>query len=297
MQAMNKRTYNLSSFQRAFTPLEIRNKGKHIRNRGLLLTGFTLIELLVVISIIALLMSVLLPVLNMARDKAKTAGCLSNLKQWGIICEIYTQENDGKFWAVYFPPERWPLEIESKYNDCKLNKIWFCPTAKKHRFDLQGVGFGYSSIFHAWGLDPNIAGSYGINGFVLNPYPPNHYPSSIGRGGTSKKDVWGSPNVPSANNIPLFVDALVPELLPLANDKPPTIEGFPISNHMVSCCINRHDGFIGCLFMDFSVRKVGLKELWTLKWHRSFDTAGIWTKAGGAQASDWPEWLRPFKDY
>jgi prepilin-type N-terminal cleavage/methylation domain-containing protein len=273
MLAMNKRTYNPSSFQRAFT----------------------LIELLVVISIIALLMSVLLPVLKMAREKAKTAGCLSNLRQWGIICQIYTQENDGKFWAVYFPPEGWPVEIESKYSDCKLNKIWFCPTAKKRRIDLQGVGFGYSSIFHAWGLDPNIAGSYGINGFVLNPKP--HSPPFFGRG-VLTKDGWSTPNVPGANNIPLFSDALRPALLPLANDGPPIIEGFPISlNHMARCCINRHDGFIGCLLMDFSVRKVGLKELWTLKWHRSFDTAGIWTKAGGVRPEDWPEWMRGFKDY
>jgi hypothetical protein len=49
--------------------------------------------------------------------------------------------------------------------------------------------------------------------------------------------------------------------------------------------------------MDFSVRKVGLKELWTLKWNRTFDTAGRWTKAGGVRAEDWPEWMRGFRDY
>ncbi len=43
--------------------------------------------------------------------------------------------------------------------------------------------------------------------------------------------------------------------------------------------------------------RVCLKELWTLKWHRSFDTNGLWTKAGGAQPSDWPEWMGRFKDY
>jgi hypothetical protein len=50
--------------------------------------------------------------------------------------------------------------------------------------------------------------------------------------------------------------------------------------------------------MDCStVRKVGLKELWTLKWHRTFDTANAWTGAGGVQPGDWPEWMRSFKDY
>lgn len=62
-------------------------------------------------------------------------------------------------------------------------------------------------------------------------------------------------------------------------------------------CIDRHGGAVNFLFLDGSVRKVGLKELWTLKWHRMYMTAGPWTKAGGVLPSDWPAWLRPFKDY
>jgi prepilin-type processing-associated H-X9-DG protein len=66
---------------------------------------------------------------------------------------------------------------------------------------------------------------------------------------------------------------------------------------MARCCINRHKGFLNSAFCDFSVRKVGLKELYTLKWHRTFDTSGPWTLAGGAQSGDWPQWIRQFKDY
>jgi len=62
-------------------------------------------------------------------------------------------------------------------------------------------------------------------------------------------------------------------------------------------CIDRHNGFINHLFLDWSVRPVGLKELWTFKWHREFDVRGPWTKAGGIQTADWPEWMRKFKDY
>jgi len=51
------------------------------------------------------------------------------------------------------------------------------------------------------------------------------------------------------------------------------------------------------VFMDFSVRKVGLKELYTLKWHRKFNTGGPFTIAGGVQESKWPEWIRKFPDY
>jgi prepilin-type processing-associated H-X9-DG protein len=62
-------------------------------------------------------------------------------------------------------------------------------------------------------------------------------------------------------------------------------------------CINRHDGCVNALFLDWSVRKVGLKELWTLKWHREYDTRGPWTKAGGVRPEQWPPWMRKFKDY
>ncbi|KPL23365.1 MAG: hypothetical protein AMJ75_06270 [Phycisphaerae bacterium SM1_79] len=66
---------------------------------------------------------------------------------------------------------------------------------------------------------------------------------------------------------------------------------------MKRVCINRHNGYINGLFMDWTVRKIGLKELWTLNWHRGYDTSGPWTKAGLVQPSDWPEWMRRFKDY
>jgi hypothetical protein len=48
--------------------------------------------------------------------------------------------------------------------------------------------------------------------------------------------------------------------------------------------------------MDWSVRKVGLKELWTLKWHRKFDVNGPWTK-DHVSPPVWPDWMKKFKDY
>jgi hypothetical protein len=49
--------------------------------------------------------------------------------------------------------------------------------------------------------------------------------------------------------------------------------------------------------MDFSARKVGVKELYTLKWHRGFNTAGTYTKAGRVTPTMWPKWIRNFPDY
>ncbi len=66
---------------------------------------------------------------------------------------------------------------------------------------------------------------------------------------------------------------------------------------MTAYCLNRHNGHVNGLFLDWSVHRVGLKELWMLKWHENFNTANEWTKAGGVQPEDWPEWMRKFKDY
>ena len=146
-----------------------------------------------------------------------------------------------------------------------------------------------------------VRGSYGLNSAVRNDVdvapltlPHWHMPR------------WKTSLVKGANNVPVFLDSwrfrgdVVKSLMGMTGiDKPPAHE---VSNtrgggHFGFFCINRHDGGINGLFMDWSVRRVGLKELWTLKWQRNFNTAGPWTKAGGVRPEDWPEWMRKFKDY
>src|SRR6266704_6401772 len=60
-------------------------------------TAFTLIELLVVIAIIAILAAILFPVFAQAREKARGASCLSNLKQMGLAWMMYAQDYDEQF--------------------------------------------------------------------------------------------------------------------------------------------------------------------------------------------------------
>ncbi len=88
--------------------------------------GFTLIELLVVIAVIALLMAILLPSVQRARQQARAVACQANLRQWGFIFRIYMDENDGKF--MKSPQwQSWPCYIRDYHYD--INEVLLCPTA------------------------------------------------------------------------------------------------------------------------------------------------------------------------
>jgi len=77
--------------------MQPRKKGKHEWAKEIP-SGFTLIELLVVIAIITLLVAILIPVVNRAREMGQRAVCLSNLKQLTLAWNLYAEDNNG--WLV-----------------------------------------------------------------------------------------------------------------------------------------------------------------------------------------------------
>jgi prepilin-type N-terminal cleavage/methylation domain-containing protein/prepilin-type processing-associated H-X9-DG protein len=101
--------------------------------------GFTLIELLVVIAIIAILAAILFPVFAQAREKARQATCLSNMKQWSIGTRMYLIDYDDTVVPCYLYSShptggtlqkgpaylQWWEDLLDPY--VKNDKVWYCP--------------------------------------------------------------------------------------------------------------------------------------------------------------------------
>jgi len=268
--------------------------------------GFTLIELLVVIAVIALLMAILLPVLGRVRKQARTVVCQSNLRQWGIALHTYAAENDGKLpdsshgshesLSAWLGAWRPLLRREQERSE-----IFLCPMTTIPPENGTWEGSAFKAFRVSWGSlagPPTrelVYGSYGWNRYVAIPSDS----------ADDRSRYWNSLDVKAAAGAPLFFDCTHPWFGPSdeAMGSPPECEdreysfGSTAIDATNRVCMNRHAGGINMTFLNGSVRKVGLKELWTLKWHRKYNTANRWTKAGGVQPEDWPEWMRGFKDY
>jgi len=272
--------------------------------------GFTLIELLVVIAIIALLMAILVPTLRRARNQGLAVVCQSRQKQWGLLMDLFVNDHGGRFMDPAYNESRWDDYagvlglVELCENQEVPEDLLYCPMATKfppgsaERTPYGGTFSAYKDLYGQSYSDVHprgAPGSYGTSAHLGWRWHATFVPDD---------KILRTIEVRGGNRIPVLLDSglgwlhygRVSEWTPPECDAIPTIEarGLPVT---YPACINRHDGGVNTLFLDWSVRKVGLKELWTLQWYKGFDTGNKWTKAGGAEPDDWPQWMRGFKDY
>jgi prepilin-type N-terminal cleavage/methylation domain-containing protein len=139
--------------------------------------AFTLIELLVVIAIIALLMGILLPSLNKARQQGKKIVCTAHMKGLGISLRMYVDDNNGKthrspnegLWDTAYegspivrpfaPDDSFAYWGIAYYPYSKNKKVFHCPsTGRADDWPERGWGVAYQRYFRYC--------SYGINGYI-----------------------------------------------------------------------------------------------------------------------------------
>ncbi|MEX0776421.1 MAG: type II secretion system protein [Phycisphaeraceae bacterium] len=147
-----------------------------MRLRTKAINAFTLIELLVVISIIALLVSIVLPALGAARESSQSVKCLANLHSLGLATQMYQQDNrqyyfdysrgnwptagtNSYFWGSNTDPVQPSASWLLAYCSEQLAALW-CPSLAWGTYVPQGAVNEPTTTYayNAWCLDPGLWG-------------------------------------------------------------------------------------------------------------------------------------------
>ena len=273
--------------------------------------AFTLIELLVVISIVALLISILLPALGSARDAARAALCLSNQRQLTIGWTTHAVDHNGK--AMYSESansevnsltgsneRQWVFEMDDYAPVISENGLLACPQAdalsgRTESNDLYGDfannwWIGGSSLTHFPQGHPGVNGGYGYN---------NYWEYDAANGGASEN--WdfladeGFKTIDSAampSETPVFADSSRPDIAWPENDIDSI--GFPhyltwpaalriedgllrdtwrltMSRHGQIGSTNTASSGVNMSMADGSTRFLPVQDLGRVQWSRTFE--------------------------
>ena len=246
--------------------------------------GFTLIELLVVISIIALLLSVLLPAMSKARESGRFVICKSGLKQYGLAGFMYLDDNDGSFpqpyqWlynyhklnsegmlhhACHWHDARMNFDINPDYSGTlwpylAIKNIHFCPSL---RVLANLYGPEHSQHIDSIAMVPQYS-------YCMNGYLGNGYYSVLEKSGQvnapaqtfyfAEENTW---EIPSWSNISLNNNHLIGRREPYTESNK---EGCFATFHNMKGR-DRNSGNSNAVFLDGSVRVVNYQQTYELGW-------------------------------
>lgn len=138
------------------------NHSRQSRSRA-----FSLIELLVVIAIIALLASLLLPVIGKSKEHGRSTACLSNLRQIGIALQIYVQDHDNKMPVMHdalvstnTAPTNNTIDVVLS-NYLGAARVLACPSDREGLFEQSKSSYAWNSLIN--GQDADRLSVFAIN--------------------------------------------------------------------------------------------------------------------------------------
>ncbi len=213
------------------------------------------------------------------KRRAQEAVCRANLRRLGSAVHAFAKDNGGRLFDSF----DWVQQLEQYYEN---KNLLLCPEATKPLVMPYDMVLGDSH--HAWAEEDNgrtYICSYGIN----------QYCTSDPGGGRSWEELWSTIYAAGASKAPLMGDCANPGVTPQEHDFPPRWSNdiYPADgsddDEIRSFCLDRHSAAVNCVYLDLSVRKVGLKSLWVQKWHRQWSLPPD-------PLPEWPTWMSNFKN-